>query len=203
MLDLDEKERAAVSAPRPTVPVRPAEAKQLAEELQAGAGPLLRLMELEGRLRASLGSTVKQIKELRALRKAQRELEREEEESGEGDGPWEPGEWDEDARLKEPQREDFEGAVVGGGGGGAAPKRGDAKGRAPAKGQAARGAASAESALREPARPAAAEAPAAGPPREPVAAAEASVAQNEPDVAAEGAAGAQVAERPADTAAPE
>jgi hypothetical protein len=53
-------------------------------------------MDLEMRLRATLTAVLKQLKELRALRRQQALEEREAEEDDRELGAWEPGEWDYD-----------------------------------------------------------------------------------------------------------
>jgi hypothetical protein len=65
----------------------------LSEELDKGKGPLLRLMELEMRLRATLTNTLKQLKDLRALHQARA---KEDAEDGAGDEPEATVEWDDD-----------------------------------------------------------------------------------------------------------
>ena len=88
------KERAEACGP-PDVP-RPTDvAALLFQDLSAGSGPMLRVMDLEMRLRNTLTGVLKQLKELRGLRRQQALEEREAEEDGEL-GAWEPGEWDYD-----------------------------------------------------------------------------------------------------------
>jgi hypothetical protein len=84
-------------------PPEPPDGKSAAElvyqDLFNGTGPLLRLMDLEMRLRGTLTAVVKQLKDVRALRRQQAADDRAaEEEGGDGHaaGPWEAGEWDAD-----------------------------------------------------------------------------------------------------------
>src|SRR5436190_805051 len=65
----------------------------LSEELNKGKGPLLRLMELEMRLRATLSNTLKQLKDLRALHKARVQDDAEADAECETEAPVE---WDND-----------------------------------------------------------------------------------------------------------
>jgi hypothetical protein len=88
------KEQAEAYGP-PDVPAPTDVAALLFRDLSAGSGPMLRLMDLEMRLRNTLTGLVKQLKELRALRRQQAVEEREAEEDG-GVDEWEPGEWDND-----------------------------------------------------------------------------------------------------------
>jgi hypothetical protein len=64
----------------------------LSEELEKGKGPLLRLMELEMRLRATLTNTLRQLKDLRALHQA-REEELETEAETEAPVEWDDDDW--------------------------------------------------------------------------------------------------------------
>ena len=84
------KEMAERYGPPPEPDPQPA-AEWLLAEFQKGSGIMLRLMDLEIRLRATLQSTLRQLKDLRALRRRQEEEERDADERA-----WEPGEWDDD-----------------------------------------------------------------------------------------------------------
>jgi hypothetical protein len=68
----------------------------LADELDSGKGPLLRLMELEMRLRATLTHTLRQLKDLRALHRVRAEEDAEAEADGEVGETATPVEWDDD-----------------------------------------------------------------------------------------------------------
>ena len=90
------KEQAERYGP-PEPPGQQPAAEWLLEELLRGRGMMLRLMDLEIRLRATLQSTIRQLKDLRALRRQQ---EQEEAERAGDEEPWR-GPWEEEPPEEE------------------------------------------------------------------------------------------------------